>query len=357
MEYRESIKDVKPYVPGLTEEEIKIKYNLDKVVKIASNENPYGPTNKIKEAFMNMDINIYPDNNSTKIRKALASKYGILENTIAFGNGSVEIIQMLSRILLEEGDNIVTEIPSFSSYFSEAMIQGAEIKTIVPNAEYSFNLAEMLDFVDSNTKMIYITNPNNPLGTIVTKAELLNFISNVPSNILVVLDEAYAEFVEEEEFSSMIKYVKDYPNLCVLRTFSKAYGLANLRIGYIVANSDVIIQIEKVRVPFNVSTIAQDAAVIALEDEKHLEYVKDSNREVITNLYSKLDKLGLEYIRTQANFVMINFNRDAKEVCGKLLEKGVIIRGGFPLMDTWARVSVGTQEEMDFFINCLEEVL
>lgn len=357
MEYRKSLENVKPYVPGLTEEEIKEKYKLDRVIKIASNENPYGPSGKVKEALSSFDFNIYPDNNMTQIRKAVAREYGIDESMLAFGNGSVEIIQMLSRILLDEEDNIVTELPSFSSYFSEAMIQGATIKTIVPNSEYSFNLSEMLEQIDSNTKMIYITNPNNPLGTIVTKGDLINFISNVPSEILVVLDEAYAEFVADEEYSSMIKYVREYPNLCVLRTFSKAYGLANLRIGYIVANNGLITEIEKVRVPFNVSTLAQNAAIVALEDKEYLEKVKENNRIVIEYVYSALNEMGIEYIKTQANFIMINLQRPAKDVCNAMLERGVIIRAGFPLMDNWARVSIGTMEEMRIFIDTLKEVL
>lgn len=357
MKYREYLKDVSPYVPGKSEEEIKKQYNLEKVVKIASNENPYGATPKVLEMMKNINFNIYPDNYVTNLRETLSKELGVKKEELLFGNGSVEIIQMLSRILLNNGDNIITELPSFSSYFSEAKIQGANIKTISYNEKYSFNLSEMLELIDDNTKMIYITNPNNPLGTVIHENELTDFIAKVPKNILVVIDEAYYEYVRDEKYISCIELVNKYENVCVLRTFSKAYGLAALRIGYIVASSPVITELEKVRVPFNVSTIAQECASIALNDKEHLNYVVTSTHNVIDFMYKELDRLNIEYIKTQANFVMINVKRNSKEVTQKLLERGYIVRDGFPLMNSWLRVSVGTLEEMKGFIAVLKEVI
>ena len=257
MEYRDCLKKVSPYVPGKSEEEIKELYCLNEVYKLASNENPYGPTQKIKEATDKLLYSLYPDNYVTNLRNMLSKKYDLDKDMFLFGNGSVEIIQMLSRIMLDQGDNIITELPSFSSYFSEAKIQDSQIKTINFNDKYSFCLSEMISLIDNNTKMIYITNPNNPLGTIISKDEMLDFLKLVPSDILVVVDEAYGEFVRDNKFESAINYIKEYSNVCVLKTFSKAYGLAALRIGYIVADKSVINELEKVRVPFNVSTISQ----------------------------------------------------------------------------------------------------
>ncbi len=357
MEYRKSIENVNPYVPGKSEEEIKKMYNLDRVVKIASNENPYGASKNVKNANIELLYNIYPDNYVTNLRNKLSLKYNIDKDNLAFGNGSVEIIQMLSRILLDDGDNIIAEIPSFSSYFSEAMIQGASIKTISYDENYSFDLAKIIDLIDNNTKMIYITNPNNPLGTIVTESEINNFLDRVPKNILVVVDEAYAEFVRDNNYKSCIDLIKKYSNVCVLRTFSKAYGLAALRIGYIVASKEVVNELEKVRVPFNVSTLAQKCAEIALEDSKHIECVREKIHKTIDYMYQELDRNNIEYIKTQANFIMINVNKSSRGVVQKLLEKGFIVRDGFPLMDTWIRVSIGTQEEMQDFMSALVEAI
>jgi histidinol-phosphate aminotransferase len=264
---------------------------------------------------------------------------------------------MLSRILLQEGANIITELPSFSSYFSEANIQDANIKTIAFNDNYSFDLKEMLKLIDENTKMIYITNPNNPLGSIVKKDEIISFVKNVPENILIVFDEAYGEFVRDEDYISAVSLVKEYKNVCVLKTFSKAYGLAALRIGYILADEEVINELEKVRVPFNVSTISQMCASIALDDESHIKYVTDSVHSTIDYMYKELNNMKLQFIKTEANFIMLNVGKNSKEVVYELLKKGYIVRDGFPLMDTWIRVSIGKREDMENFCKILKEVI
>ncbi len=357
MIYRECLNEFSPYVPGKSEEEIKEIYGLKEVYKLASNENPYGSTEKIKQANLNLVYSLYPDNYVTNLRSNVALRYNLDKDMFLFGNGSVEIIQMLSRIMLDKGDNIITELPSFSSYFSETKIQDAQIKTIEFNKNYSFNLKDMINLIDDKTKMIYITNPNNPLGTIISKNEMLEFIKLVPKDILVIVDEAYGEFVRDENFESMIDFVKEYGNLCVLKTFSKAYGLAALRIGYIVANKSVIKELEKVRVPFNVSTISQKIAQIALEDEEHMKRCVKQIHNTIDYMYKKLDKIGIEYIKTQANFIMINTKKDSKIVVQELLKRGYIVRDGFPLMDTWIRVSIGTLEQMQEFISILCEVI
>ncbi len=357
MKIRKCLDSVLPYVPGKSEEEIKKEFNIKNVIKIASNENPYGPTPKICNLYDNINYNIYPDNYDTKLREKLSAKLGVNKSNLLFGNGSVEIIQMLARVFLDPNDNVISELPSFSSYFSEAMIQNAQIKTIKYNSDFSFDINSIIELIDEKTKIIFLTNPNNPLGTILSKEELNMVMEKVPKDILVVVDEAYYEFVRDENYVSAIDYIKDYDNICVLRTFSKAYGLASLRIGYIVANENVISNLEKVRVPFNVSTIAQKAAIIALEDQEYMNQSIKKIHKTIDYMYESLDKLNIQYIKTQANFIMINVRKSAEDVTYELLKRGYIVRAGFPLMDNWIRVSISTLEDMQGFIKALCEVI
>ena len=205
--------------------------------------------------------------------------------------------------------------------------------------------------------MIYLTNPNNPLGSAISYEKIKSFISKVQKDVLIVVDEAYMEFVRDENVKSCINDIKENKNVCVLRTFSKAYGLAALRIGYIVADSEVIQNLERVRVPFNSSTIAQNSAIIALEDQEYMTEKVHLNHDVIDFMYNELDKIGLEYIKTQANFICINVKKDCNEVSKKLLENGFIVRGGFPLLDKWIRVSIGTMDQMKDFVATLKEVI
>lgn len=357
MKYRECLVNVAPYVPSKNDEEIKKEFGIEKIVKISSNENPYGPTPKINELLNNINFNIYPDDYMTILRKKLSEKLDVAESKLIFGNGSIEIIQMLSRAFLNKGDNMVTQVPSFASYFSEAQIQDAEIRTIKYNDKYCFNLDEMLSLIDDKTKLVYITNPNNPLGTIYTKEEIYDFVSKVPSDILIAIDEAYFEFVRDENYSSAIELINEFKNICVLRTFSKAYALAGVRIGYAVADEEVIKKLERVRVTFNTSTIAQKCACIALDDEKYMKESVSLIHKTIDYIYESLDKLNIEYIKTQGNFIMINVKQPSKDVVLKLMKNGFIVRDGYTFMDNWIRVSIGTLQDMEEFIKVLSEVI
>ena len=358
MNYKKSIEKIEPYKPGLSEESIKDKHSLNKVVKLGSNENPYGPTNKIKEIFKNFNnIERYPDNYCTLLRNKLSEKYNISKDNLIFGNGSVEIIQMLARAFIEPDDEVITCIPSFQSYFLETYIESGKMIAVPLTDDYRFDLNGILRSITSKTKMIYITNPNNPTGTIVTNSELKEFLNKVSSNIIVVLDEAYAEFVNDKEYPNSIQLFREYSNLCILKTFSKAYGLASLRIGYGISSKEIISELEKVRLPFNILDIAQMAACIALDDEAHLNNCKKRNREVIEQVYKKLDEYNIEYINTETNFIMIDTKKDCKIVSEKLLQNGFIVRPGFPNMDTFIRVTIGTEVEMKDFVECLNKVL
>ncbi len=358
MNYKKAIKEIEPYKAGLSEKSIKEKYNLAKIVKLDSNENPYGASKKINTIYSDIKAEArYPDNYCTEIRSKLAKKYNISEDSLIFGNGSGEVIQMIARALIEQNDEIITCSPTFQSCYTEMCIEYGKMISIPLTDNYRFNLEEIIKRINVKTKIIYIANPNNPTGTILTNDELKAFIEKIPSNILILLDEAYAEFVSDKNYPNSIELLKQYSNICILKTFSKAYGLASFRIGYAISSKKVINELEKVRLPFNISTIAQRVASIALEDEEFLEDVIKKNREVVELLYKKLDEYEIDYINTETNFIMIDTKNDGKVITEKLLQNGFMVRPGFPNMDTFIRVSIGTKEEMIDFVKCLNSIL
>ena len=219
------------------------------------------------------------------------------------------------------------------------------------------NLNGILEKITEKTKIIYIPNPNNPTGTIVTHLELNQFLEKVPEDILVVIDEAYAEYVNDKNYPNSIELIDKYKNICILRTFSKAYGLAGLRIGYGISDKKIINELEKVRLPFNVSAIAQNAAIIALNDSEFLKGCIKNNREIIKFVYQKLEEYNINYIETEANFIMIDTGRDSNLISEKLQRNGFIVRPNFPNMQTFIRVTIGTKDEMKEFIECLNRIL
>lgn len=356
MNYKKSIEKIEPYKPGLSEKDIKIKYNLEKVVKLASNENPYGPSNRIKDIRLD-SIERYPDNYCRELRSKLSKKYDIEGDNLIFGNGSVEIIQMLARAFVEPNDEVLTCTPTFQSYYLETIIEQGKMIDIPVTESFKFDLDGLANIITPRTKLIYIANPNNPTGTIVTENELREFLKSISKDIVVVLDEAYSEFVNDKEYPDSVKLLNEYPNICILRTFSKAYGLASYRVGYGISSVEIIKELEKVRLPFNVSSIAQKVACIAIDDEAHLNECVKNNRKVIELVYEKLDENNIEYIKTETNFIMIDTKKDGKLVHEKLLQNGFIVRPGFPGMDSYLRVTIGTEAEMLDFIDCLKNSL
>ena len=357
MEYKKVLEHIKPYKPGLSEDDIKKKYNLENVVKLASNENPYGASKNLKRIFDSQKAAIYPDNYCTELRKKLSQKLGISESKLVFGNGSVEIIQMLARVFIEKDDEVVTCTPTFQSYYLETYIENGKVISVPVLDDYKFNLEGILEKITDKTKMVYITNPNNPTGTIVEKNEMIQFLEKVPNRVCVILDEAYAEFVNNKNYPNSIKLFEKYNNICILKTFSKAYGLASFRIGYGIASEELVTELEKVRLPFNVSGIAQEAAIIAIEDEEFLNNCKKNNREVIEYVYRKLTEYKITYIETETNFIMIDTKKDSNFIAEKLQQNGFIVRPNFPNMQTFIRVTVGTRDEMTQFVECLNEIL
>ncbi|MBC7074889.1 MAG: histidinol-phosphate transaminase [Syntrophomonadaceae bacterium] len=356
---RSEIFKLKPYVPGKPIEEVKRELGLEDIIKIASNENPLGPSPQALKAVQeNLNqIHFYPDSNCYHLKKKLSSFTGIEEEGILVGNGSDELLKLIAETFLNRGDEVVFAVPSFVEYEFTAVIMGAECIT-VPLVGFKHDLRAMREAVSDKTKIIYICNPNNPTGTIVDADEVDDFMAHIPDDVLVIFDEAYYEYVENRNYANSLKYIKDNRNVITLRTFSKVYGLAGLRIGYALTTPFIAQAVERVTEPFNVNMLAQLAAIAALDDQEHVEKSRQMNFEGKQYLYSEFDKMGLNYIETDANFIFVDTGKDSQEVFGELLRKGIIVRTGdifgFP---TFIRVTIGTQEENARFIDGLRGVL
>jgi histidinol-phosphate aminotransferase len=358
LQVKEQLLKLKPYQPGKPIEEVKKEFNLTKVVKLASNENPYGSSKKVKQAILNEldqdQLAIYPDGYSALLRTQLAKHLGVDEKEVIFGNGTDEVIQIICRALLFPGKNTVMANQTFPQYKHNAVIEGAEVRE-VPQVNGEHDLEAMLTQIDENTTVLWICTPNNPTGTYVKKQALIDFLNKVPKHVLVVVDEAYYEYVLAEDYPQTIPMLKDYPNLMILRTFSKAYGLAALRVGYGIASADLIQKIEPAREPFNTNRIAQAAAIAALEDPEFISECIDKNKKGLQQFYRFCEELNLKYYPSEGNFILIDFKRDADEVFQALLEKGFIVRSGNALgFPTSLRITVGTEQQNAEIIEILK---
>ncbi len=355
---KKHILGIAPYVPGKPIDEVKREYGLEKVIKLASNENPLGPSPKAVEAVKESlsKLNLYPDGYCFDLRKKLAEKFKADFNNFIFGDGTDEILEMLFLAYADKDDEVIFAHPSFVEYMRYSEMMGAKPIVVEVDNEYKHDLDKIKSKITEKTKMIMICNPNNPTGTIVTKKEVEKFIKEVPDNILIVFDEAYFEFaMDYDEYPDSYEYQKQgYKNVISLRTFSKAYGLAGLRVGYAIADKEVIDMLEKVRLPFNVASTAQIGATAAIDDEEHLRNSIKVNEEGKKYICKELKRMGIAYAETYANFIYIDVKRNGKELFLELLKKGVIIRA---MPGNFIRVTIGTMEENIEFINKLEESL
>lgn len=358
MKPKSHIVNLPVYQPGKPIEDVKRELGLDEVIKLASNENPYGASPKVKEAILAEleNISIYPDGGAVELTADLASSLGVNANQIIFGCGSDEIIALLARAFFVPGDETIMADQTFSVYKSNADIEGA-ISIEVPLVDGTHDLDAMLDKINDNTKMIWVCNPNNPTGTILSEQVLTAFLEKVPGDVLVVLDEAYCEYVTDLSYPNSIHYLDKYPNVVILRTFSKIYGLASLRIGYGVGQPEVIKLINQVREPFNTTRVAQAAAKAALKDQEYIATCRTANAAGIVQLQGAFDRLGLEYFPAHGNFIMVDVRKPSGDIFEALLRKGIIIRGGHSKYPTYIRVTVGSQEQNKAFIHALEQVL
>ncbi|MGM0509151.1 MAG: histidinol-phosphate transaminase [Fusobacteriota bacterium] len=353
---RKAISNLSPYIPGKGIEEVKRENELDKVIKLASNENPIGTSSKVKESIKNGldNLSSYPNGLAYELRKKLATKFQIEEDNFIFGSGVDEVLEILFFTFLEENDDIIFADPSFAEYARYATMIGANpIK--IPLKDYKHDLKAMEEAVGKDTKIILICNPNNPTGTIVEKEEVESFLEKIPEDILVVFDEAYFEYAAvSEDYPNSMKYLEKYKNVMTLRTFSKAYGLAGLRIGFGVADREIIEAMERVRLPFNTTSLSQLGAIAALDDDDHIQKSVALNEKGKEYLYTELSKLGLEYIETYANFIYVKIDEPGKDLFEKMIKKGVIIRA---MKGNFVRISIGTQKQNEILIQKLGELV
>jgi len=355
---RKSILNIKPYQPGKPIEEVRRELGLKNVIKLASNENPLGPSPKAVAAIKRhlADVNRYPEAGCFYLRQALSKRLKVTQDQLIFGNGSDELISMALRAFVNEGDEVVCATPTFLIYEIAARIQGANIKK-VPTRYFKYDIKAMKEAVTKNTKMVFIANPDNPNGTYVTKYELQSFIRGLPESVIVFIDEAYFDFVEEKDYPNGMDYISRN-KVIVARSFSKSYGLAGLRVGYGVANPEIARFMESVREPFNVNKLAQVAALAALKDKKFLSKTKTVTRQGRRFFYSAFKKFGLRYVPSVTNFVLFEVGKDAGQVASRLLKKGVIVRAMNAWgMDTFIRVTVGTEKENKRFVKELKKIV
>jgi histidinol-phosphate aminotransferase len=358
--FRRSTADLVPYEPGKPVEEVQRELGLERVVKLASNEGPFPPFPAAVEALGRCahDLNRYPDGGAWELRAALAAHHGVRFEQVAIGAGADGVIDCLSQAALEEGDEIVCGWPSFPSYVLDAIKVGAR-PVRVPLRDHRYDLDALLEAITPRTKLVYVCHPNNPTGTTNTRAELDRFLDQVPGHVLTVVDQAYFEYIDDPEYPDAVEeYFKNAARVVVLRTFSKIYGLAGLRVGYGIAAEDVVAEIAKVRRAFDVSTAAQVAAVASLGDEAELqrrraECARERERVVEILTGAGFDVAG----PAVANFVYADTGTDARAVFDALLHEGVIVR---PLnafgSEAAIRVTVGTADENDFLAAALARV-
>jgi len=358
MQPKSNIVNLPVYQPGKPIEDVKRELGLNEVIKLASNENPFGYSERAKGAMVDAinHVNMYPDGASFELTKTLADKLGVDKSSIIFGTGSSDIILMIARAFLAPGEETIMADETFSQYKHNAEVENARIIE-VPLRDGKHDLPAMLARVTDETKVLWICNPNNPTGTIVTNEELEAFLASVPSHVLVVLDEAYGEYIKDDAYSDGVKLIAKHPNVVVLRTFSKIYGLATLRIGYGVGHPDVIRNINQVREPFNTSSVAQAAAKASISDDKFVEYCRVQNKQGLDFMAKEFDRLGLFHFPAYGNFIMVDVKRQSGEVFDEMLRKGVIVRARWAKYPTFIRISIGTQEQNEKCIAALEEVV
>jgi histidinol-phosphate aminotransferase len=350
---------MQPYVPGRPIDEVKRQYGLSRVVKLASNENPLGCSPKVPEAVARTfaEARLYPDGYCTELRQVVSGKYNIAPEQLVFGAGTDDVIAMLGKIFINPGDEAVTAQTTFSQYAASVESMGG-VMVYTPMKDYGFDLRAIVKSITEKTKLIFVANPNNPTGTYHTAEEQSWLMENVPGDVTVIFDEAYREYVTASDYPDTWATLKKYKNAVLLKTFSKIYGIASLRVGFGAMSAETAAQIEKIRCPFNVTVQGQAAALAALNDTAFMEKSKGENRRVMEFTGRALTEMGLYYIPSQANFLMADVKRDSRAAFEALMKKGYIIRPGAAFgMDTFLRITVGTQEEMEGFMDALKEVL
>ncbi|QSQ25738.1 histidinol-phosphate transaminase [Pyxidicoccus parkwayensis] len=354
------VETLKPYVPGKPIEETEREFGLKGVIKLASNENPLGPSPRAVEAMRTASAatHLYPDATSFHLVRKLAAHVGVRPEEVVLGCGSNELIELLIRTFTTPEDEILLCKGSFSAYRISAQAHGRPFVEVPMKAGYQYDLEAMAKAVTPRTRMVFLANPDNPTGTAFSRAALEQFLAAVPAEVLVVHDEAYFEFVDWPEYASGVELFRKHPNLVALRTFSKIHGLAGVRLGYGIMDAKLAAYVHRTRMPFNLTVVAQAAGMAALEDTEHVKRTRENNRLGLRYYAEELPKLGATLTHSHANFVFADFHRPAVELYELLLRKGVIVRPfasqGFP---TCLRISVGTPAENERCVRALKEIL
>jgi len=353
------VQKLQPYQPGKPVSELQRELGLDAIIKLASNENPLGPSPKAAAALRDNppDLAEYPDGNGFELKSAIAARHGLQTSQVTLGNGSNDILELLARAFLTPDHAALFSEHAFAVYPLATMAVGAECR-VAPARDYAHDLDAMLDLIDAKVRLIFIANPNNPTGHWIDAATLRAFIEQVPQDVIVVVDEAYAEYVEEADYPDSTTWLNDFPNLVVTRTFSKIYGLAALRVGYGVSHPDVADLLNRVRQPFNCNAMAQTAALAALDDAEHVRLSRVINSAGLQQWRTACDDMGLSYLPSVGNFLTINLGRDGQTVFEAMLREGVIVRAianyGLP---EFIRVTIGNEAQNTTAIAALRRVI
>lgn len=349
------IESLVPYVPGKPIEELERELGISRSIKLASNENPLGPSPKalavLSEAART--LNRYPDGGAHRLRGALADRFKLTPDHVILGNGSDEVIGLLARAFLAPGDEAVMADQTFVIYKMEVTATHG-VPIVVPLKEWRHDLPAMAEAVTSRTRLLFVCNPNNPTGTMVSASEVDTMMAGLPEQVIVVFDEAYYEYAHSRDFPDTLRYVKQNRNAIVLRTFSKIYGLAGLRIGYGLTTSEITGYLNRVRPPFNANSLAQRAALAALEDEEHVTRSRAMNQAEMATVLAGLTSLGLQPVPSEANFLYVDVGQDGRKVFEALLREGVIVRH---IEGRMLRVTIGLPEENSRFLQALKKVL
>ena len=349
------IASLSPYVPGKPIEELQRELGLARVIKLASNENPLGSSPKALAALGEgtVPLHRYPDGGASRLRECLSDRWKITPDQVILGNGSDEILGLIARTFLTPGDEAVMADQTFVIYKMEVTAaHGTPI--IVPLKQWRHDLQAMADAITDRTRLLFVCNPNNPTGTMVSAEEVERLLSRVPADVVVVFDEAYFEYVRSQQFPDSMGYVKQGRNVIVLRTFSKIYGLAGLRIGYGMTTAEITKLLNRIRPPFNTNSLAQRAALAALGDDVHVAQSRAVNAAGMKQVVKGLTELGLAPIPSEANFVLVDVGRDGRAVFEAMLREGVIVRH---IEGRMVRVTIGLEEENREFLAALERVM
>lgn len=353
------VQGLHPYQPGKPIEELERELGISHSIKLASNENPLGPSELALEAVRRSlpELTLYPDAMGYRLKQRLSEAYGLRPEQLTLGNGSNDLLDMIARVFVNPGDEVIYSEHAFIVYKLVAQAIGAKAIEI-PAKAYGHDLDALAAASSANTKLIFLANPNNPTGTAFTAQQLTKFMDQLAESTLVVLDEAYTEYVDDDSLPDGLDLLGQYANLIVTRTFSKAWGLAGLRVGFAAASPQITDLLNRLRQPFNVNIPALVAAEAVLSDREYLERSVEVNRNGLQQIYSGLDKLGVSYIESYGNFVAVEFAANAMPIYESLLRRGVIVRPvGIYGMPNHLRVSVGTESENSRFLQALAEVL